>query len=232
MPRSPLSIILDLLFPPRCMGCGRRGGWLCPACDGELRPVSPPLCARCGRQWDGRSGDGRCPACRGTRSGLDGLRAAYYFEGPIRRGIHGLKYRGQRSLAEPLTGLLLPAFDALPWAPDVVVPVPLYPSRQRQRGYNQSKLLAGTLARERRLEMVEGAVLRRRDTPPQIGLDAAARRANVAGAFAGKPGALAGWRVLLLDDVCTTGSTLEACADAAREAGAVVVWGLVLARPR
>ncbi|MCL4534984.1 MAG: ComF family protein [Bacteroidetes bacterium] len=165
-------------------------------------------------------------------SALQGLRAAFFFDGPLRQGIHRFKYRGVRSLAAPLAQLLLPTLDALPWSFDVVVPVPLHPARQRQRGYNQSVLLAAELGRQRGLAVVTSAISRTRNTPPQMELSAAERQANVAGVFAGRPGALDGQRVLLLDDVGTTGSTLDACAMGARQAGAAEVYALVLARAR
>ncbi len=211
------------------MGCGRRGAWLCVACSAQLQPVTLPVCYRCGRPW---AGSKPCPQCHDSASALQGLRAAFCFEGPLRQGVHRLKYRRAGALAAPLAELMLPAYDGLPWTPEVLVPVPLHPARQRQRGYNQAALLARELARQRGIDVDERALRRLRDTPPQMGLGAAERRRNVAGAFAGLPGALAGRRVLLLDDVCTTGSTLEACAEGARQAGAAAVWGLVLARPR
>ncbi len=202
---------------------------MCSACEDELEPLTGPLCRQCGRPWGDR---GACPLCRGAFSALQGLRAGFFFEGPLREAIHRFKYRGARALAVPLATLLLPSFDALPWTIEALAPVPLYTGRERQRGYNQAVLLAAELARHRSLDLVSGALFRIRDTRPQMGLDAAERRANVARAFAGKPGALAGKRVLLIDDVCTTGSTLEACAAAALEAGASAVCGLVLARAK
>lgn len=223
------AVLLDLLFPPRCMGCGRRGGWLCQACQADLHPITGDLCPQCGHPW---TGDGSCPRCRGTFNALQGLRAGFLFEGPLREGIHRFKYRGVRALAVPLAAMLLPSFDALPWSFDVIVPVPLHRARQRGRGYNQSALLAAELANHRHIPVVTAAISRTRDTPAQVNLSVAERRTNVAGAFIGTPGTLAGQHVLLLDDVGTTGSTLEACAVAAREAGATAVWALVLARAK
>jgi competence protein ComFC len=158
------------------------------------------------------------------------MRAGFFFAGPLREGIHRFKYEGERSLAGPLAELLLPTARSLPWPVDVIVPAPLYPARERQRGYNQSALLAERLAKALKTPLDSRAIHRERDTRPQMGLTAPERRTNVAGAFAGRPGSLEGQRVLLFDDVCTTGSTLEACAQAARQAGAAEVRALVLAR--
>jgi ComF family protein len=189
--------------------------------------VPAPVCDRCGRHWPA---GGVCPYCSSTFDALQGLRAGYAFAGPLREGIHRFKYEGERALAAPLADLLLPAARALAWPVDIIMPVPLHPARQRQRGYNQAALLARELSGPLALRVDDRAVQRQRDTRPQMGLTAVQRRTNVAGAFAGRPGALAGRRVLLIDDVCTTGSTLEACAQAAQQAGAERVWALVLAR--
>lgn len=114
---------------------------------------------------------------------------------------------------------------------DLVIPVPLHPSRQKARGYNQAGLLAAVLARHAQLPVNERDLVRTRATMPQVGLGAEERKANVRHAFAWNGNHLEGTRVLLIDDVCTTGATLDACASALRQAGANSVWALTLARP-
>jgi ComF family protein len=142
-----------------------------------------------------------------------------------------LKYEGQRHLARPLSELLLDCLAARPLAVDLLVPVPLDRGRGRERGYNQSALLAEPIGRALGLPLLAGALRRTRATRPQVGLSARERRANVRGAFAcADPSAVEGRRVLVVDDVMTTGATLEACADALTAAGAAVVYGLVVAR--
>lgn len=223
------GFLLDLLFPPQCAGCGRRGSWLCPACLAALAPP-PQRCLHCGRALPYPRRLPLCPACRRAGSPLSGLLAAHSFEGPLRAAIHALKYRRARHLAEPLAALFLPL--ALPPA-DLLVPVPLHASRLAERGYNQSALLAAEVARATGIEVDDGVICRTRPTPPQTGLSAGERRTNVAGAFAVAPGGgprVVGRRILLLDDVCTTGSTLEAAAECLVAAGAAQVNGLVLAR--
>jgi ComF family protein len=206
---------LDLLFPPACVHCGRGGHWLCPECLAAIAPAEPAL---------------RAP------EPLAGLWVAGTYEDPLRLAIQQLKYEGKRRLAEPLGRVLAGTFQrhvrerSLPAA---VLPVPLHPQRQAERGYNQAALLARALCRLEGLKLVEDVLRRTRDTPQQARMSAAQRRANVSGAFlCPAPGpAIINQRLLVIDDVCTTGSTLGACAEALLAAGAREVWALVLARP-
>ena len=167
---------------------------------------------------------------------LAGLWIAGFYIHPLDHAIHALKYAGKRRVAEPL-GLLMAetyrrqARFRLP--PDALLPVPLHARRQAERGYNQSALLARVVSRELGLPLVEDALARLRNTPQQVGLSGGERRKNVAGAFACMPGhpLVEGRRLVLLDDVCTTGATLAACAETLLAAGAREVWGLALACP-
>ena len=147
--------------------------------------------------------------------------------------VHRLKYQHARHLAEPLAALLGGYLDTGP-VPSVeaIVPVPLHPNRLRQRGYNQSTLLARELSARASLPVVDDCLERVRDTPAQMHLPARQRLTNVHGAFCARDRRLAGATVLLVDDVCTTGATLEACADALKRAKVRSVWGLALARAR
>ena len=207
--------LLDLLFPPRCAGCGRGGKWFCSQCQAEIM---------------------RVPSGLPVPAPLAGLWIAGFHIHPLDHAIHALKYRGKRRLAEPL-GLLLAetyrreARFRLP--PDALLPVPLHKRRVAERGYNQSALLARVVSRELGLPLVEDALTRARDTPQQVGLSGGQRRKNVAGAFVCQSGhpLIAGRRLVLLDDVCTTGATMTACAEALLAAGAREVWGLALACP-
>ncbi|HEY7346757.1 MAG TPA: ComF family protein [Ktedonobacterales bacterium] len=210
-------LLLDLLFPPRCVGCARGGHWFCPVCVAAIAPA---------------------PAWKEGLEPLAGLWVAGLYEDPLRTAIHALKYEGKRQVAGPLGRLLVATYRSQNAGDtrmrfDALLPVPLHPKRQAERGYNQSALLARRLARGVGVPIVEDALRRSRNTPQQAGLEGTKRRANVAGAFACEPGhpALVGRRLLLVDDVCATGATLAACAWALRAAGAREVWGLTLARP-
>ncbi|MCX7680368.1 MAG: ComF family protein [Anaerolineae bacterium] len=155
-----------------------------------------------------------------------------YFEGVVREAIHHLKYRGCAELAEPLGRVMADYLKEHLMPADVVVPVPLHITRLRERGYNQAALLAHAMARYSSLAVEERALIRERATASQVGLSAEERRLNVKGAFRCIGTGVGGKRVLLIDDVCTTGATLEACAVALYEAGARSVQALTLARAR
>jgi ComF family protein len=221
--------LLDLLFPPRCAGCRRPGVWLCPSCLAGVERVSGPTCTRCGRPFHRTE---LCPACRSGAFALKYVRAPFFFEGVVQEAVHGLKYRGRRVLAGPLGDLLADYLHSLSWPAAAIAPVPLHGERQRARGYNQSALLARELAGRTGWPLLEKGLVRWRNTRPQVGLDGAARQDNVRGAFRWEGVQPPPAQVLLLDDVYTTGATMEACAVALRQAGAVEVRGLALARPR
>lgn len=233
-----LSHLLDLIFPPRCVGCGAGGAIFCAHCVTSIRPPVGGVCARCHRPLV-PTGDavpvGLCADCHGDGiSALAGLRVAARYEGAVRQAILAFTYTGQRRLGEPLGDVL--AGVALEVRPHVqlVVPVPLHPLRQRQRGYNQAELLARHAATRLGLPVRSDLLARTRATPPQVGLSLVARQANVASAFAPTQhaaGALAGRAVLLVDDVTTSGATMSAAAQALLAGGAATVWGLAMAQP-
>jgi ComF family protein len=172
-----------------------------------------------------------CPYCRKWKLDIDGVRSPFAFEGLVRRAVHQLKYGHFKALAAPLGRLLGEYLETEPVAADVLVPVPLHSRRLRDRGYNQSALLAAEVGRRNGLPVVTDSLVRLRYTKAQVKTaDAGERQRNLAGAFGCRDAKLAGKRVLLVDDVCTTGATLNSCAIALREAGAASVWGLALAR--
>lgn len=222
-----LSAFLDLLFPPRCVVCRRVGTWLCPECVPMLPRLTEPLCERCSVPV--RNGP-LCAGCQRSPLRLEGVRSVAPFRGPVRTAVHFLKYRRAVHLAEPLGGLIASCWEARGVPVDLIVPVPLHPSRFRARGYNQATLLAWSVGRRLDLPVDEAALVRVRATKAQMSLGLEERRTNVQGAFMARGDRVQGRRVLLVDDVCTTGATLEACADALRSGGAREVWALTLAR--
>ena len=222
------TALAEALWPARCLGCGRRGPPFCPECWSALPRLRPPQCPRCARPERGGT---PCRACQRADPALSAVRAPCSYTGAVRQAVRRLKYHQERHLAEPLAMLLIEALRARPLAVDAIVPVPLDRERAHARGYNQAALLAAPAAAALTLPVAADALQRTRATRSQVGLSARARRANVRGAFAcTDASAVAGRRVLLVDDVMTTGATLEACASALMAAGATSVWGLVVAR--
>jgi len=219
---------VDLLYPPRCAVCGSHGTFLCRRCAESLAGTKPPRCSVC---WEPCHASDLCDKCRTDTPAFAGLRSAYLFRDGVRELVHRLKYQHQASLVSPMSSLLYEYVADNPLPADVLVPVPLFPRRRRIRGYNQSALLAQGLARRLGLPVDDRTLVRARNTASQAETaNAEARKLNVSGAFQCKGGALRSKRVLLIDDVATTGATLNACAKALREAGAASVWALTFAR--
>jgi ComF family protein len=221
---------LDAMFVPRCLGCGRGGSHFCAPCRRAIQLVPYPWCERCGRPVP--LVGVRCPPCRQAPSALSGVRSVGLLEGPLRRAVHRLKYRGGtaagRHLAELLAGAVATLDVHRRGGGPAVVPVPLHPDRERERGYNQAALLAAPLADRLGLPYRPTFLQRWRPTSPQVGLSRQARRENVQGAFLAT--ADVDQAILLVDDVVTTGSTLASAGAACLAAGAPVVYAATLAR--
>jgi ComF family protein len=225
---------LDLVFPPACAGCGRLGHVICPACAQRVEPTPSTICQQCGRVQP--VAVAQCAQCAGERGRpLQRVRAAGLHVAPLREFIHKLKYEQRPDLAAPLSRYLVATLAGPDWNDlrtlfHAALPVPLHPDRIKERGYNQSELLAAGLCERTGLPLRVDLMQRTRSTRSQVGLNVVERRDNVAGAFVASP-ACAGRNLLLIDDVYTTGATLTACAQAARAAGALLVCGLTLAIP-
>lgn len=171
-----------------------------------------------------------CPACLKVEGAADGVRSVFYFEGPIKEAIYQLKYHNIRAAARFLATFMARYLTGETIPGDVVVPVPLHPRRLRERGYNQSALLAREVARLDGLAYSEALVRTSYSLPQVKASGLAARRENVKGAFTCARDSVKGRQVLLIDDVVTSGSTLDACALALKSQGAESVWALTLAR--
>lgn len=235
--RTVADAVIAALVAPACAVCDTilespTRGPVCPACWGSIVRLTPPLCDMCGDplpSWRTVSLPvARCPRCRRARRAVDRARAIGPYEGALRAIVHALKYEGRRSLAAPLGALMRTRAADLLVGVDAIVPVPLHRSRRRERGFNQ----AVDLARGVGGFPIVHALRRTRATVTQTSLPAGRRHRNVRGAFAPRRSAvvLADAVVLLIDDVCTTGATLNACAVVLKEAGAREVRALTAAR--
>ena len=217
---------LDVLFPPTCAVCRRDGSFLHEACEAGLPRLEKPYCSSCASPGEAPL----CSWCAEREPASDGLKSPYLMEGAVREMVYGLKYRNLRASAPDLGRLMVTHLESNPVAADVLIPVPLHGRRERERGYNQSDLLARELSRGTDVPLETRMLRRTRNTPPQVSMTAPAeRRRNIEGAFDCTSG-VNGKRVLLIDDVVTTGSTISACASALKAAGAVSAWSLALAR--
>lgn len=218
----------DWVFPPECAGgCGRVGVRWCEACQAQVHLVTGPICPYCG---DPRPDPTPCKDCSDLLPSYKAMRSYGIFEGTLREALHRLKYQRDIGLGEPLSKHLVELYNQLKWDIDIVVPIPLGIKRLKERGYNQSAMLARPFSFAMNKPYRPAALQRNRETRSQVGLSAQERRANVENSFLASREEVEGKIVLIIDDVTTTGSTLNACAQALREAGASVVYGLTLAR--
>ena len=216
--------LLDVAVPPRCAGCGLRDCWLCEACIRRMPALPAEHCRVCAVPI--ASGVTLCPDCYRAPPAFARLDAPFVHDALAREVVHDLKYRGRRHLAPALARSMA---SALSETPDLVAPVPLHPSREMERGFNQSALLAFHIAALVRAPLQTDALRRTKPTPSQTGMSRKERIANVRGAFQAT-GPLATAHVLLVDDVCTTGATLAACARVLRRAGVGRVTAVVATR--
>ncbi|MFC1466445.1 MAG: ComF family protein [Candidatus Brachytrichaceae bacterium NZ_4S206] len=214
--RRAFAFLLDLLYPPRCGGCDRYGeGWWCAACNDQTQWLS--------------TRDSRTALELPTGASLMVISAAK-FASPLREGIHRFKYDGQPQLAEVFAAHMSAIWKANGLFADAIVPVPLHVARLKERGFNQSLLLARHVSATAAIPVIASALQRIRPTQQQAHLDATARKENVRDAFVALPELVTGRALMLVDDVFTTGATLMECANVLYRAGARSVIALTLAR--
>lgn len=219
---------IDFFYPRYCVGCGKIGSFLCVDCTKTLPRILPPACQKCGKP---ETTGIYCAVCWGNQLTIDSIRSPFRFEGVIRKAIHAFKYDNLRAICTDLALLMYDYFQDSDLSCDVIVPVPLHPHRMRYRGYNQSALLARELSRLARLKVADNWLRRNKDSMPQARTATVEeRKANTIDAFVCQNEKNVDKRVLLIDDVCTSGATLEACAVALKADGVELVYGLTLAR--
>jgi ComF family protein len=236
---SVKKFILDALFPVSCLGCQKEGFWLCPACFAQIKILDFQLCPVCEKNIT--ENGSLCPNCRTSRkSFLDSIVVAVSYENPvIKKLVYNLKYRFIARSADPLSELMAKVLlrNDLP-IPDLIVPVPLHPRRLRWRGFNQSRLLAENISKNLapllKIE-VEDILRRNRNNKAQMKIKSYQQRLqNIQNIFSFdaqfSKDILKNKEVLLVDDVATTGATLEECAKVLKKNGAKKVYGAVIAR--
>jgi len=218
---------LDLLFPPLCGGCGKVGTRWCSECQLNTQVIPSSICKICGRVLEKL---GICAICRKSQPSYYAARSWAVFDGQLRKAIHRLKYAGDMSLADILARPMLSLLGDQNWKIDIVVPVPISRTRRKTRGFNQAALLALPIALGSNYPFRSQALIKTRETHTQVGLSLQQRRANVAGAFRASKQYTQHKGVLVVDDVMTSGATMEMCARALLASGASNVYGLTLAQ--
>lgn len=232
--RVGLDTLRSLFFPSHCAGCGERveEGWFCRDCRADIQPVGTPRCEVCSRPFPA-TGSFVCVNCQDRHFHFRHAVAVLRSRGVVRDMIHRLKYGGETWLLGPLGEFLHDGLEdeRLAGRPiDALVPVPLHPRRRRERDYNQAALLAGALRRATRIPVLD-ALKRERYTVTQTHFDRRQRMQNLRDAFSLRQNApVQGKHLLLIDDVFTTGSTLDECARTLQLAGSASVTALTLAR--
>ena len=232
--RHELRACCDLLLPPACLLCdarlpvGHPAAEFCPTCAAGI-PARPTACCRVCAEPLSAPGPDLCAACRQQPPPFARVHTVAPYAGTLQDAVQRFKYRSQLVLERPLGTLLATAVAHGGARPDLIVPVPLHRDRLRERSYNQALQLARQVGRRLAVPVAPAVLCRTRATTPQQGLDAVARRGNLRGAFA-VTGAVSSRRILLIDDVMTTGTTVRECAEVLRRAGAASVEVAVLGR--
>jgi len=200
---------IDLLYPPVCAGCDIQGFRWCTACQEKINRITGLVCKFCGLPLVNSETE-TCQFCLANPPSFNGLRSYARFEGPIRKAVHKLQYRGEIGLGFLLAEKLITCYHEWNWQVDLVIPVPLGVARLSERGYNQAALLARPLALYLGIPFRPIGLIRLRETRSQVGLSYEQRLENVRDAFSARKEIVAGKKVLIVDDVATSSATIDA----------------------
>lgn len=221
------DFFLNLVFPKKCLSCGVEGAWVCSDCFSKIEKIKTSACPFCNRLTDNFR---FCQKCR-RKTYLSGIISAAKYQKPLDKIIFSFKYDFVRDVSAFLSSLLINQLKGvLPHKAPIIIPVPLHKKRKAWRGFNQAEILAKSIGQEFNLPVVENQLIRVKNTTPQIKLSKHERWENIKDAFLWQGRDLNREVVLLVDDVCTTSSTLNECAKVLKKAGARQVWGIVLAK--
>jgi competence protein ComFC len=219
--------MLDWLYPPNCGGCGKSGTRWCESCAQNTPEIESSICPICG---DISIDEQPCQRCQNLPVHFTSLRSYTIYQGAIREAVHKLKYGGDKSLGDVLAQMMISGLEKLNWSLDIVTSVPLGLVRLAERGYNQANLLARPIALYKNLPFSTTLLSRVRETKTQVGLTNKERQENMTDAFKAVTKQAEGNNILVVDDVATSGATINACAKALLAAGASKVYGYTLAR--
>lgn len=220
---------LDLLFPPVCGGCGKVGQRWCLDCQERVPRVNAPFCEKCGIPITGAAAN-LCEKCNLNLPTYRMMRSWAIFDSPVQNALHTMKYRRNIGLGDMIAMQMTEFFCSLQWHVQVIIPVPLGKNRLKERGYNQTALVARPLAHEVGILYLPQALRKIRETRSQVGLTVSQRQENVRQAYEANPELVKHRSILLMDDVATTGSTISACTESLLSAGAQEVYVLTIAR--
>ncbi len=219
--------LLWRLFPPCCMGCGAPGAEICEVCLRSAERLVGKTCGRCGKTL---TGAGVCPLCSGLETiWFERVRSVFVYAGLIREAIHAFKFERKLGLSFLFADAVFSVYLEMKTRVDIVLPAPISRARRAERGYNQSAWVARTFSLKTGLPYSATALQKTRDTAHQALLTEAARRTNLGGVFEAEPSDILGKSVLVVDDVLTTGTTMNECARALKAAGAASVFGITIA---
>ncbi|KUK70938.1 MAG: Putative phosphoribosyltransferase [Anaerolineae bacterium 49_20] len=218
---------VDWLFPPECIGCGKEGAIICPECLHGMMRAELNSCIYCGVKLPKR---GVCTRCGHIPHAIHELRYVAAYQGVMRTAIQRLKYERDLGVGLELAKMLAQIVQVTDWQIDLIMPVPLSEKRQAQRGYNQAALLAYPLSLQLHLPENTKGLVRVHETRSQVNLNFQERQENVQGAFCADPSIVKDKTILLVDDVFTTGATINAAAAALRESGSKRVYALTAAK--
>lgn len=219
-------VALDWVFPPECLVCKKCGYRICPECLDGFKEIDQ-YCEICGRSVKIPI---VCKECNANKPSFDKLRSLFEYKDNVRNAVHQIKFHNDLGLAELLGEMMNRYLNKLNWQIDLIVPLPLNERRQSQRGYNQSVLLALPIALNSGIKFAPFALERIKDTRSQVGLNATERLMNVSEAFVANRKIVNNKNLLIIDDVVTTGATMNAAAIAVKKGGAEKVYCLSFAR--
>ena len=219
---------VDWIYPPTCIGCGRINQRFCEECQSQIEYIQGQLCPKCGEPSKHKD---LCNSCKADPPCFESLRGIAHYAGPIRQCVIKLKYDSDYALAEFLAEMMIHEIHKLGWDLELVTSVPLSKLKHQERGYNQANLLARPIAYALRVPFKPDAITRSKDTRSQVGLSAFERAENLKNAFSADSQIVRKKRILIIDDVTTTGTTINECSRALLSSGANCVFGMTLARP-